>query len=97
MHLNTGSFGKVILVLFILLIAGLFLFRTYWIDIVPILEEILRTLRETRISYFILAVSVYLLSVYLFAARWRQVLFCIGYDLKATSLVPIYFGEIFHQ
>jgi hypothetical protein len=92
--LNRGTLGKVILVLLLLLISGLFLFRTYWIDIVPILEEILKTLRETRISYVILAISVYLLSVYLFAVSWRQVLFCIGYDLKATSLVPIYFGAI---
>ena len=74
---------------------GVDLVHTYWIYIIPILEEILGTLRETRIRYFILAVSVYLLSVYLFAVRWQQALFCIGYDLKATRLVPIYFGAIF--
>ena len=92
--MNRGTLGKVILVLLLLLMTGLFLLRTYWIDIVPILEEILKTLRETRISYVILAISVYLLSVYLFAVRWRQVLFCVGYDIKATSFVPIYFGAI---
>ena len=92
--MNRGILGKVILVLLLLLIPGLFLLRTYWIYIVPILEEILKTLRETRISYFILAISVYLLSVYLFAVRWRQALFCVGYDIKATRLVPIYFGAI---
>ncbi|MGA9188005.1 MAG: lysylphosphatidylglycerol synthase transmembrane domain-containing protein [Methanosarcina sp.] len=86
--------AKVIAAL-LLLTAGVFLVRTYWIDIVPILEEILRTLRETRIRYVILAVSVYQLSVYLFAVRWQQVLSCVGYDLKATSLVPIYFGAVF--
>jgi uncharacterized protein (TIRG00374 family) len=36
-----------------------------------------------------------LLSVYLYSVRWLQVLSCIGYDLKATSLVPIYFGAVF--
>lgn len=79
----------------LLLTAGVFLVRTYWIDLAPLLGEILRTLRETRIRYVILAVSVYLLSVYLFAVRWKQVLSCVGYDLKAISLVPIYFGAVF--
>lgn len=92
--MNLGTLAKAIAAL-LLLTAGIFLVRTYWIDIVPILEEILRTLRETRMRYVILAVSVYLLSVYLFAVRWKQVLSCVGYDLKATSLVPIYFGAIF--
>ena len=92
--MNLGTLAKAIAAL-LLLTAGVFLVRTYWIDIVPILDEILRTLRETRIRYVILAVSVYLLSVYLFAVRWQQVLSCVGYDLKATSLVPIYFGAVF--
>ena len=72
---------------------GLFLFRTYWVDIIPILGEILKTLRETRISYVILAISVYLLSV-LICSPLAVGLFCIGYDLKATSLVPIYYGAL---
>jgi uncharacterized protein (TIRG00374 family) len=79
----------------LLLIIGVFLVRTYWTDIVPVLVEILNILREIRIRYFILAVSVYLLSVYLFAVRWQQVLACIGYKLRASSLIPIYFGAIF--
>jgi len=89
-----GTLIKAILAL-LLLTAGVFLARTYWIDIVPIMDEILSTLRETRIRYVVLAVLVYILSVYLFAVRWQQVLSCIGYDLKAKSLVPIYFGAIF--
>jgi glycosyltransferase 2 family protein len=92
--LNMGTLVKAIAAL-LLLIAGVVLIRTYWADIIPILSEILSTLRETRIRYVILAVLVYLLSVYLFAIRWQQVLACIGYDLKATSLTPIYFGAIF--
>lgn len=89
-----GTLVKAILVL-LLLTAGVFLVRSYWIDIVPILKEVLSTLRETRLRYVFLAISVYLLSVYLFSVRWQQVLSCIGYDLKATSLVPIYFGAVF--
>ena len=52
-------------------------------------------LAETRIRYVILALLVYLLSVYLFAVRWQQVLSSIGHNLKATDLLPILFGAIF--
>jgi len=52
-------------------------------------------LAETRIRYVILAFLVYLLSVYLFAVRWQQVLSSIGHNLKATDLLPILFGAIF--
>jgi uncharacterized protein (TIRG00374 family) len=79
----------------LLLIAGVFLIRAYWAEIVPVLGESLRILSETRIRYFIMAFLVYLLSVYLFAIRWQQVLSCIGYDLKATDFVPVIFGGIF--
>ncbi|HET8685320.1 MAG TPA: lysylphosphatidylglycerol synthase transmembrane domain-containing protein, partial [Methanosarcina sp.] len=89
-----GTLVKVIVAL-LLIAAVVFLVRSYWIDIAPILEEVLTTLKETRLRYVFLAVSVYLLSVYLFSVRWQQVLSCIGYDLKATSLVPIYFGAVF--
>jgi glycosyltransferase 2 family protein len=88
--LNIGTQVKAIAAL-LLLAAGVFLLQTYWIDISPILEEILGTLKETRLRYVILAVSAYLMSVCLFAVRWRQVLTCVGYDLKATTLVPVYF------
>jgi len=92
--LNMGTLVKAIAVL-LLLTAGVLLVHTYWIDIISILEEILRTFQEARIRYVVPAVLVYLLSVYLFAVRWQKVLFCIGYNLKATCLVPIYFGAIF--
>ena len=67
-----GTLVKAIAVL-LLLTAGVLLVHTYWIDIIPILEEILRTFRETRIRYIIPAVLVYLLSVYIFAVRWQKV------------------------
>jgi glycosyltransferase 2 family protein len=92
--LNTGNMVKAIAVL-LLLIIGVFMVRVYWADMVLVLVEIPNILRETRIRYVILAVSVYVLSVYLFAVRWKQVLACIGYNLKAPSLFPVYFGAIF--
>lgn len=94
MLLKMGTLVKAIVVL-LLLTAGVFLVRSYWIEIAPILKEVLNTLRETRLRYVFLAILIYLLSVYLFSVRWQQVLSCIGYDLKATSLVPIYFGAVF--
>ena len=78
-----------------MLSAGVFLLHTYWLNITPVLNDISGTLKEARLRYVILAVLAYILSVYLFAVRWRQVLACIGYDLKASSLVPVYFGAIF--
>jgi uncharacterized membrane protein YbhN (UPF0104 family) len=79
----------------LLLATGVFFLLSYWIDIAPILDEILGSLKETRLRYVILAVSAYLLSVYLLAVRWRQVLACVGYDLRATTLVPAIFGAVF--
>lgn len=92
--MKMGTLIKAIATL-LLLAAGVFFVRSYWIEIIPVLEEILRTLRETKLRYVFLAISVYLLSVYLFSVRWQQVLSCIGYNLKVTSLIPIYFGEVF--
>jgi uncharacterized membrane protein YbhN (UPF0104 family) len=82
-------------VIFLLLIAGVFLVRIYWTDIATALGESLGILSETRICYFILAFLAYLLSVYLFAVRWQRVLNSINYDLKATDLVPIVSRGIF--
>ena len=94
MSLKMGTLIKIIVTL-LLLAAGVYLVRSYWIEIIPVMEEILGTLRETKLRYVFLAISVYLLSVYLFSVRWQQVLYCIGYNLKVTSLVPIYFGAVF--
>lgn len=74
---------------------AIFLVRTHWIEIVPVLEGSRRILSETRIIYVILASSAYLLSVYVFAVRWQQVLSSIGYNLKAVNLLPIMFGAAF--
>jgi uncharacterized membrane protein YbhN (UPF0104 family) len=91
--LDLGTLKKVI-VFFVLLVTGILLVRIYWVDILPILQEILTTVRETRLRYFFMAISAYVLSVYFFAIRWQRVLSCIGYHIKAVSLFPIYFGAI---
>jgi uncharacterized membrane protein YbhN (UPF0104 family) len=78
-----------------MLILGVLLIHTYWTEIIALLKESWGILRETRIRYFISAILLYILSVYLFAIRWQKVLTCMGYKLKATSLVPIIFGGIF--
>lgn len=92
--MNRGNLKNAIAAL-LLLTAGVVLIHIYWRDIVPIMGESLRILSETKISYFILAFLVYLLSVYLFAIRWQKVLSCLGYNLKPTDLVPVIFGGIF--
>ncbi|MGB9941000.1 lysylphosphatidylglycerol synthase transmembrane domain-containing protein [Methanosarcina sp.] len=92
--LNLVSLKRLILAL-LLLTAGVVLVRIYWTEIVRLLIESWKILKETRISYVILASSAYLLSVYFFAFRWQQVLSSIGYELKATSLLPIFFGAAF--
>jgi glycosyltransferase 2 family protein len=92
--LNQGTL-KTAIVIFLLLIAGVFLVRTYWTDIVTTLGESLRILSQTKIRYFFLAFLAYLLSVYLFAVRWQKVLNSIDYELKAVDLVPVIFGGIF--
>ncbi|WP_048106365.1 lysylphosphatidylglycerol synthase transmembrane domain-containing protein [Methanosarcina barkeri] len=89
-----GTLIKIIVAL-LLLAAGVYLVRSYWPEIVPVMKEIWGTLKETKLRYVFLAISVYLLSVYLFSVRWQQVLYCIDYNIKVTRLVPVYFGEIF--
>lgn len=92
--MNAGTLVKAIAVI-LLLSAGIFLVHTYWIEISPIVAEILGTLKETRLRYVILAILVYLLSVYLFAVRWQRVLCSMSYEIKAADLVPVIFGGIF--
>ncbi|MCC4771083.1 flippase-like domain-containing protein [Methanosarcina sp. DH2] len=91
--MNLGTLKKAAAVL--LLLIAIFLVRTHWIEIVPVLEGSRRILSETRIIYVILASSAYLLSVYVFAVRWQQVLSSVGYNLKAVNLLPIMFGAAF--
>lgn len=70
------------------------LIRIHWAKIVPLLEECWKILSEVRITYFVLAFLVYVLSVYFFAVRWQQVLASIGYNISAKNIFPILFGTI---
>ena len=92
--LNLGALKKGIAVILLLAVASILVY-THWTEIIPLLEESWKLLRQIQIRYFVLAFSVYLLSVYFFAIRWQKVLSSIGYNLKATDLFPILFGAIF--
>lgn len=73
---------------------GVFLVRTYLTEIVTILGESWGIVHENQIHYFSLAFLVHLMSIYLFAIHWQQVLSFIGYDLEATCLFPTFFEKI---
>lgn len=66
----------------------------YWEEFLPLLKGVLKYIQEAKLRYVLLALSLYILSVFLFAARWKIVLSCLGYNIKITSLVPILFGAI---
>ena len=92
--MNLGALKKGIAVILLLTTTSILVY-THWTEIIPLLEESWKLLRQIQIRYFFLAFSVYLLSVYFFAIRWQKVLSPLGYNLKATGLFPILFGAIF--
>lgn len=92
--MNLEIWKKILLAL-LLLMAGIFLVRVYWTEILAILKESLSMLSQTRIRYVFLAFLAYVLSVYAYAMRWQVVLFSMGYKLKALDLFPIIFGAVF--
>ncbi len=73
---------------------GVFLVRTYLTEIVTILGESWGILHENQIHYFSLAVLVHIMSIYLFAIHWQQVISFIGYNLETTCLFPTCFEKI---
>lgn len=55
---------------------------------------LLQNLKNVNLKYVSIAFTLYLLSVYIFAERWKIVLNSLGYDLKTTQLFPVIFGAI---
>lgn len=55
---------------------------------------LLQNLKNANLKDVFIAFTLYLLSVYIFAERWKIVLNSLGYDLKTTQLFPIIFGAI---
>lgn len=51
-------------------------------------------LKNAVIWYVLIAILLYIISVYLFALRWKYVLKSLGYDIQSKQLVPIIFGGI---
>lgn len=92
--LNRGVLKKGIAVILVFTVASILVYAR-WTETMSLLEESWKTLQQIQIRYFILAFSVYLLSVYFFAIRWQKVLSSIGYNLKAKDLFPILFGAMF--
>jgi len=77
-----------------MLFAAAVLIYIYWEEFLPLLKGALKYIQEAKLRYVLLALSLYILSVFLFAARWKIVLSTLGYNIKTTSLVPILFGAI---
>ena len=78
----------------IILIIVVLLFSHYRIDIYSHVAPFLSSMQNVKVTYVIAALALYILSVYLFALRWKTVLNSLGYNLKANSLFPIIFGAI---
>src|ERR1035437_272257 len=78
----------------LLLMVEVFLVRTYLTEIVIILGERWGILHENQIHYFSLAFLVHMMSIYLFAIHWQQVISFIDYNLGTTYLFPTCFEKI---
>ncbi|NOZ82708.1 MAG: flippase-like domain-containing protein [Euryarchaeota archaeon] len=66
----------------------------WWGEIQALLDSMLDYLLQAKPEYVMVALLTYLLSVYLFAVRWRAVLGVLGYRVRARSLVPVLFGAM---
>ena len=76
------------------LIAAAVLLSIYWEEITLITGDAVKYVRRVELGYVLLAVALYILSVFLFAIRWKVVLSVLGYRVGAGALVPILFGAI---
>lgn len=75
----------------LLLIVLIFNYRN---ELLPEAAVLFQNLENANIKDVIIALALYLLSVYIFAERWKIVLNSLGYDLKTTQLFPVIFGAI---
>lgn len=60
-----------------------------------ILAESLRTILGARLDCYIIAVLLYLLSIYMFARAWALALEALGYEIEITRLIPPIFAGFF--
>lgn len=86
---NYKSTYKFIIPLILILL--IFNYRT---ELLPEAAALLQNLKNVKLNYVIIAIALYLLSVYIFAERWKIVLNSLGYNLKTTQLFPVIFGAI---
>lgn len=66
----------------------------YWKDFLPLAQDMLKHMQGINLSYVLIAFLLYILSVFLFAKRWKIVLHSLGYNLQTLSLIPAIFGAI---
>nr|WP_091710492.1 lysylphosphatidylglycerol synthase transmembrane domain-containing protein [Methanolobus vulcani] len=69
-------------------------FLHYRVDIYSSTVSLFSYLKTVHMTDMVIALGLYILSVYIFALRWKTVLNSLGYKLKARSLFPIIFGAI---
>ncbi len=88
-----GVFFRAVRIFVILLLAvSIYIKRGLLISSFAVLPGYLK---EADLSFFIYAFLLYILSVFLFARRWKIVLTSLGYRVRTTPLIPVLFGAIF--
>ncbi|WP_321420431.1 lysylphosphatidylglycerol synthase transmembrane domain-containing protein [uncultured Methanomethylovorans sp.] len=83
------SICKFIIPLLLILLAV-----NYRAEIISGTITLLQYLKNVKLKDVFIAFTLYLLSVYIFAERWKIVLNSLGYNLKTTQLFPVIFGAI---
>ncbi len=79
---------------FIIILILIVLIFNYRNELLPEAIALFHNLQNADIKDITIAIALYLLSVYIFAERWKIVLNSLGYDLKTTQLFPVIFGAI---
>ncbi len=86
--------SKIAALRILILAAAAVLISIYWKEITLITGDAVRYVRGVELRYVLMAVAIYILSVFLFALRWKIVLSVLGYRVRAGALVPVLFGAI---
>ncbi len=70
------------------------LIHIFWKDISTLVRVTLNDVERAKLSYVLLALSLYIISVLISSVRWKVILDSLGYSIRAGSLVPVIFGSI---
>jgi hypothetical protein len=88
------SILKSIVPMVLILLLLLLLLFNYGNDFLLQIHLFLSNLKNVNTKDVGISLALYLLSVYIFAERWKLVLNSLGYDLKTSHLFPVIFGAI---